>query len=88
MRGGYVLARDPSTITINSVLKRLDGQLFDDSFCSNHAGIKAFCTNSIDCSIRSLWSIVQDKIDNLLDEITIAQLMGSEEELSSMLVQS
>jgi DNA-binding IscR family transcriptional regulator len=40
------------------------------------------CTNSIDCSIRSLWSMVQASIDKLLDKITLADLSNSEKEAS------
>jgi len=78
--GGYVLARPATDITVNDVLKAVGGRLFDEEFCANHVGVMKLCTNSIDCSIRSLWSMVQTTIDNLLDKITLADLSNSEKE--------
>jgi Rrf2 family protein len=78
--GGYVLARPAADITVNDVLKALGGRLFDETFCANHVGVMKLCTNSLDCSIRSLWSMVQASIDKLLDKITLADLANSEKE--------
>jgi len=82
--GGYVLARPAADITVNDVLKALGRRLFDEEFCANHVGVLKLCTNSVDCSIRSLWTMVQSTIDNLLDKITIADLSkNSEKEAAS-----
>ena len=78
--GGYILARPAADITVNDVLKALGGRLFDEDFCANHVGVLKLCTNSIDCSIRSLWSMVQSTIDKLLDKVTLADLSNSEKE--------
>jgi Rrf2 family iron-sulfur cluster assembly transcriptional regulator len=78
--GGYVLARPAVDITVNDILKALSGRLFDEEFCANHGGVLKLCTNSIDCSIRSLWSMVQSTIDKLLDKVTLADLSNSEKE--------
>ena len=77
-KGGYVLSRTAVQININEVLKILGGSLFEKSFCDDYSGILKFCTNSVDCSIRSLWQMVQITIDNLLDKITLEDLIGSE----------
>ena len=79
-KGGYVLALPANKIIINKVLKALGGSLFDTEFCANHVGVLKLCTNSVDCSIRSLWSMVQATIDKLLDKITLADLLNSEKE--------
>jgi len=78
--GGYVLARPAADITVNDVLKALGGRLFDEEFCANHTGVLKLCTSSVDCSIRSLWSMVQSTIDILLNKITLADLSNSEKE--------
>ena len=78
--GGYVLARPAADIKVNDALKALGGRLFDKDFCANHVGVLKLCTNSIDCSIRSLWSMVQSSIDALLDKVTLADLSNSEKE--------
>lgn len=78
--GGYVLARPAADITVNDVLKALGARLFGQEFCANHVGVLKLCTNSTNCSIRSLWSMVQATIDKLLDNITLADLSNGEKE--------
>ncbi len=78
--GGYRLARPADKIFINEVLDILGGKLFDTSFCNDHAGVQNICTNSIDCSIRSLWKTIQSTVDNVLGKITLKDLIGNERE--------
>lgn len=78
-KGGYVLSRPNSEININQVLKTLGGALFDKEFCATHIGALNLCTNSVDCSARSLWKIIQFTLDQVLDKMTLADLCGREE---------
>lgn len=84
-KGGYVLAMPPEEINMNQVLKTLGGPLFDKSFCGDYAGSLKFCTNSVDCSVRSLWQMVQFSIDQLLDKVTLFDLINSEEQSDHLL---
>ncbi len=84
-KGGYVLARPSDEIVINQVLKALGGPLFDNGFCGSHAGNMKFCTNSVDCSSRSLWQMIQVTLDQLLDKVTLADLVSSEQNSSQFL---
>lgn len=77
-KGGYELAMAPEKISVKWALRALGGALYDTSFCQGHSGDRKFCTNSVDCSLRSLWTLVQDKVDHILDRITIADLLGEE----------
>ena len=79
-KGGYVLSMPASEININKVLKTLGGALFDKEFCASHIGALNLCTNSVDCSARSLWKIIQFTVDQLLDKMTLADLCGKEKE--------
>ena len=83
--GGYILAKPASTITINNTLKALGGSFFDKKFCDNHTGMLTLCTNSVDCSIRSLWSMMQATLDKLLDKVTLADMAKTEKDVSSVL---
>lgn len=83
--GGYVLAKPAAAITINDTLKALGGRFFDKKFCDSHAGILALCTNSVDCSIRSLWSMMQATLDTLLDKVTLADMVKNEKDVSGVL---
>jgi Rrf2 family transcriptional regulator, iron-sulfur cluster assembly transcription factor len=79
--GGYKLTRPPEEIIIGDVLAVLGGRLFEAGFCDSHAGIENICTNSIDCSIRSLWRTVQNLVDSVLTKTTLKDLLGKEEEV-------
>lgn len=77
--GGYKLAHPPEKININKVLEVLGGRLYEAGFCEYHAGLEKICTNSIDCSIRSLWSTIQSMLDHVLNKITLLDLLGKED---------
>jgi Rrf2 family protein len=79
--GGYTLSRPPQEIFIKDVLDSLGGKLFDDDFCTEHSGSISICTRSVDCSIRSLWQLIQSAVDSVLKNLTLKDLMVSEEEL-------
>jgi Rrf2 family iron-sulfur cluster assembly transcriptional regulator len=83
--GGYVLAKPATTITVNDTLKALSGKLFDKNFCDSHSGIMTLCTNSVDCSVRSLWTMMQTTLDNLLDKVTMADMIKNEKDVSGVL---
>ena len=84
-KGGYVLAMPAKEIVINNVLKALGGPLFDTKFCGSHSGTMKFCTNSVDCSSRSLWQMMQFMIDEFLNKITLHDLVNSEEDSARIL---
>jgi|SRR6185436_6564136 len=79
-KGGYVLAKPAREIIIKDVLKALGGVLFDKDFCGQHAGSVKLCTNSVDCSARSLWQMIQFTVDQLLGSITLHDLASKENE--------
>ena len=80
-KGGYVLNKDSDEIIINDVMKALGGTLFDQQFCDAHTAIGKLCTNSVDCSTRSLWKMIQFTVDNLLNKITLKDLLAKEKEV-------
>jgi Rrf2 family iron-sulfur cluster assembly transcriptional regulator len=84
-KGGYVLAKPAKDIGIKQVLKVLGGVLFDQEFCGLHSGSMKLCTNSVDCSARSLWQMIQFTVDQLLDKITLYELVNPEKESSKVL---
>jgi len=81
--GGYTLSRPPDEILVSDVLNTLGGKLYDDEFCGSHSGAKTICTNSIDCSIRSVWQMIQKAVDDVLGNITLKDLISSEDILIS-----
>jgi len=45
------------------------------------------CTNSVDCSARSLWQMIQYTVDQLLDKVTLHDLVSSEVQSGKILEQ-
>ncbi len=84
-KGGYILAKKPEEITIKEVIDGLGGSMFPQNFCGNHSGQMKFCTNSVDCSIRSLWKMIQLTMDRVLEDITLADLLYSESDTQNTL---
>jgi Rrf2 family iron-sulfur cluster assembly transcriptional regulator len=84
-KGGYVLARQTSEIVIKDVLSALGGPIFDAKFCSSHSGVMKLCTNSVDCSARSLWQMIQFTVNQLLEKVTLYDLVSGEKESEKIL---
>lgn len=80
--GGYKLKIPADKIIVYDVMTVLGGKLFESGFCEQHAGISNICTNTIDCSIRSLWRTIQSMIDDVLKQITLQDLLGKEEDVN------
>jgi len=73
--GGYTLARSPQNILVGNVLKELGGKLYDESFCSSHSKGDLLCTVTSDCTVRSLWVLIQNSVDNAIGEMQLSDLM-------------
>ena len=73
--GGYQLARDPGAIGVGDVLAALGGKLYDEEFCRRHSGTLDICSHDVECSIRSVWQIVQEAIDSVLGKLTLADML-------------
>jgi Rrf2 family protein len=76
--GGYTLARRAAEVRTTDVLAALGGRLFDTGFCDRHAGVESHCLHTRDCSIRPVLRGLQQAIDLVLGELTLASLVGSE----------
>jgi Rrf2 family protein len=83
--GGYMLTRTPEEITVGSVLDTLGGRLFGPRFCERHAGLSPVCAHNADCSLRSVWSTLQDVIESVLQKMTLRDLMQSESAMKEFL---
>ena len=84
-KGGYVLSKPRNEIIIKDVLNALGGALFQEDFCQDYTGGLKLCTNSVDCSVRSLWQMVQMAVDRLLEKVTLEDLIGKEQDSISAL---
>jgi Rrf2 family protein len=76
--GGYALARKASEINVGEVLACLGGRIFDAGFCGRHSSATRGCGHNSDCSVRSVWRLVQRAVDDVLSRLTLADLLVEE----------
>jgi Rrf2 family protein len=81
--GGYALSRPAGDIAVGQVLAVLGGRLYEPAFCEGHSGLERSCTHMPDCSIRSVWRMVQQAVDQVLGKITLKDLLKSEPEMNA-----
>ena len=79
--GGYALHRPADQIRVSEVLAALGGRLFDAGFCDTHSGMTGLCAHMGDCSIRSVWRMLQDAIDGVLGRMTLKDLLRNERDM-------
>jgi Rrf2 family protein len=74
--GGYQLSRPPSTITIGSIIRLLEGPLAPLP-CASETAFKACeeCQDVEHCSTRIIMRQVRDAIADVLDKTTLADLI-------------
>lgn len=82
-KGGYILSRPAHEIMVAETLKTLGGALFDEDFCGAHSGSMRFCNHSVDCSVRSLWQMIQLTFDKLLEGISLENLINPEKSIAN-----
>ncbi|MBM3811550.1 MAG: Rrf2 family transcriptional regulator [Acidimicrobiia bacterium] len=83
--GGYRLARPSQEIMVGDVIELLGGQLFGPEFCDRHTGLQATCSHAVDCSLRVLWTTIQEALDQVLAKVTLKDLLCSEQQMQEFL---
>ena len=76
-RGGYTLARDPADISVRDVIAASELGTFD-LHCVSHPVAEERCAASQDCSIRPVWVLLQQRIDDVLEGVRLADLLENE----------
>ena len=76
-RGGYRLARDPAEISVRDVMAASEHQTFEMN-CELHQVDAERCSPGSACSIRPVWVALQQRVDEFLEGITLADLLREE----------
>ena len=76
-RGGYRLSRAAHEITVRDVISASEHSTFD-IHCVTHPVEAARCAESHDCSIRPVWVLLQQRIDEVLASVKLSDLMMDE----------
>ena len=71
--GGYVLARDPSEITIGEIVRLIEPPLYTSSCFSKGESVDN-CHLADTCIGGAIWKQLAEHVDNFLDSITVADL--------------
>jgi len=70
-KGGYVLAKAPNQIKLNDVFNCLEGPVTAVECIEN----KNYCARVADCLARQVWVQVQDAVKDVLQSITLQDLL-------------
>lgn len=73
-KGGYYLARDPSEISMRDVMTASEHQTFEMN-CDVHPVDDERCSPGSGCTIRPVWQALQQRIDDFLSSVTVADLL-------------
>ena len=76
-RGGYVLARDSSAITVREIIAASEHTTFD-LHCISHPVGEERCSDANHCSIRPVWLMLQQRIDEVLEGVRLSDLLQDE----------
>ena len=76
-RGGYALAKDAEDISIRDVIAASETTTFD-LHCVSHPVAEERCSSSHTCSIRPVWVLLQQRIDDVLEAVRLADLLHEE----------
>ena len=76
-RGGYLLARSPAEISVRDVMAASEHQTFEVN-CDAHPVDGERCSSDAACSIRPVWFALQNRIDDFLSGVSLADLLKEE----------
>ncbi len=70
--GGYILARDPSEITLVDIIEAVDGPIIRRHCCLGMFG----CPIKTKCAVLDAFSEANEKFVDVLQKITLSELVG------------
>ncbi len=71
-KGGYILAKSPNQIKFGDVFDCLEGSVNTVDCIEN----QSYCARVADCLARQVWTQVQNAINNVLQSITLQDLVA------------
>ncbi len=78
--GGYMLARDPSKITVGDVIRILEGPIAPVECVTEE--IDYVCERSDKCVTHRIWKDVRDSITGVVDSISLQDLCQQERKIN------
>ena len=79
-QGGYMLSRTPEEYTIGMILELMEGELVPVACMEDNPNK---CSRSESCVTLDVWKQINDAISNVVDNITLADLVRNHAEKNS-----
>ena len=79
-KGGYLLARDAHDISVKDVMEASEHVTFEVN-CDHHQVDAHRCSPDAACSIRPVWRMLEQRINDFLSGVTLADLTHDESRL-------
>ncbi|MCP4605341.1 MAG: Rrf2 family transcriptional regulator [Proteobacteria bacterium] len=79
--GGYELAAPPDSITVTSIFRSLGRPLLQGCFNSGRETADDPCPHVSECSLRPIWHHLEGTLTQMLDRITLADLIQKERDV-------
>lgn len=76
--GGFALARPTSEISVKDIIDATEGSTFEIN-CTSHPVDAERCDEASACSIRPVWFALRRRIDALLSDIKLSDLLLDDE---------
>jgi Rrf2 family protein len=86
--GGYHLARPAADVRLGEVMRALGEPLFEDpAYCERHASpeVGGACVHNDGCTLRVIWQTLELWMRHLLDRVTLADLLQTQEQIAERL---
>ena len=83
VKGGYSLSSPPGEIFVGDIVRVLDGPITPvDCLAENTGGEEpSSCGRGEDCLARKVWERLRDQINQLLDSISLQDMMDCKQEI-------
>jgi Rrf2 family cysteine metabolism transcriptional repressor len=78
-QGGYMLARPAKQIRLGEIIRALDGSMAPVR-CAEKPD---FCSKSKKCAMQEIWITLRDRIDSVVDGVTVADLVNRQKKLDA-----
>lgn len=78
-QGGYMLSREPNEITVGNILRALEGSMAPADCVMDDT---SDCSRDDSCVTRLVWMKIKESIDEVIDSITLQDMLDDENKLN------
>ena len=81
-QGGYMLAKDPTTITVGDIVRAMEGPIAPvDCLLAEKGRDNPYCDKTNACIRRNIWLKMGESITEALDSISLASLCAEAQQV-------